>query len=442
MGRKVFISVLGTGFYEKCSYYAQQFNSGEVRFVQEASLKYIGAENWTKDDTAIFLLTTSARMTNWNRNIIERKRSQTANAPEPYESLETCIENLHLPFKLHDIDIPDGKNEEEMWEIFNIIFKLLKENDELYIDLTHSFRYLPMLLLVLSNYSKFLKNIKVRLLSYGNYEARNKETNEAPIVDLLPISALQDWTFAAANYLENGNVKRLVDLCNSELKPILIETKGKNESVKELQRFVDSLKKVIDERVNCRGINIVTSNNFKVLKQSSNKLSNTFIEPFNPVFERIKASLDAFDENENVQNGFAAVKWCLDFGLYQQAATILIENIVTYICCKNNLNWKVESERLLVNTAFKVKSDNLPESEWKVSNKKIEDNLVTELKEKVRTLLITSEIEILYKISVSLSDLRNDFNHAGMRNNPMSADTLKQNIIEKFIIVKNIIQPC
>ena len=61
--------------------------------------------------------------------------------------------------------------------------------------ITHAFRYLPMLVLVLANYAKFLKNVTVKSLTYGNYEAR--EGTNAPIVNLLPIAALQDWTTAA-----------------------------------------------------------------------------------------------------------------------------------------------------------------------------------------------------------------------------------------------------
>ena len=33
----------------------------------------------------------------------------------------------------------------------------MQDGDELYFDLTHGFRYLPMLVMVLINYSKFLK---------------------------------------------------------------------------------------------------------------------------------------------------------------------------------------------------------------------------------------------------------------------------------------------
>lgn len=441
MGRKVFISILGTSFYEKCKYQNANFLSQEVRFVQEAILQNIGANKWTQEDVGIILLTNKARNENWNKEIKHRQKFGVEQEHE-YETLETRIAKLNLAIRIETPAIPDGKSEVEMWEIFRILFDLIQEEDELYFDLTHSFRYLPMLLLVFGNYVKFLKKVKVIHISYGNYEARDIDTNVAPIIDLLPISALQDWTFASANYLENGVVSRLVELCTSELKPILIETKGKDDNVKNLQRFIVSLNKVVEERINCRGVSIVNSENMRVLKHTSRKLGNTFIEPLNPIFDKIKNSLDDFDENENVNNGFAAVKWCLDFELYQQATTILNENIITFVCSKNGLNWKVEAERLLVNTAFNVKEKPIDESVWKISNKEIQTPEREVLINKVKALMQTTEVEKLSKLFIALTDLRNDYNHAGMRNNPMSADSLRKSLIEKYESIIKLISPC
>lgn len=188
MARKVFISILGTGFYKKCKYISGDFCSSNTRFAQQAVLEHTNAKEWSDTDTGIFLLTADARAKNWE--ISERENSRKEK--ESYTGLKNILNQLQYPFFCQDISIPDGKTEEEIWERFSCIYKLLEEGDELYIDLTHSFRYLPMLLLVLSNYAKFLKKAQIKTLSYGNYEARDTESNKAPIIDLLPISALQD----------------------------------------------------------------------------------------------------------------------------------------------------------------------------------------------------------------------------------------------------------
>lgn len=56
---------------------------------------------------------------------------------------------------------------------------------------------------------RILKASHLKYISYGNSEARNKETNIAPIVDLLPLSTLQDWAAATDQYLTSGNIDEL-----------------------------------------------------------------------------------------------------------------------------------------------------------------------------------------------------------------------------------------
>ena len=58
MARKLFISVLGTGLYEKSVYTQGDFKSNETRFIQQATLELIGCkENWTEEDRVCILLT-------------------------------------------------------------------------------------------------------------------------------------------------------------------------------------------------------------------------------------------------------------------------------------------------------------------------------------------------------------------------------------------------
>ncbi len=443
MGRKVFISVLGAGLYEECKYISEDFESEKVRFIQEATLYQIGADHWSEDAVAIILLTAKAKKENWNRNITERINFKKEIVP--YEGLESRLEKMKLPFIPVALPIPDGSNEGEMWNIFEILYDQLQEGDELYFDQTHAFRYLPMLVLVLCNYSKFLKKTTVKHISYGNYEARDITLNKAPIVNLLQLSSLQDWTYAAANYLENGNVDRLVSLCNTTLAPILFDAKGLNKNASALSKYVKYLNAIVDERRMCRGINIVESTNVKSLKNIACNLKETVIKPFRPVLEQINQSLDLFDVNTNPRNGFEAAKWCFQNGLYQQAATVLHENVVTSICFLNQLEWKVEKDRALINIVFQITVFKIPEEKWKLP--KGYENDINNCKNKIIQLLQNKMIITLSDDFVRLSELRNDFNHSGMRNNPLKADGIKdrlllflQTIPEKFS--QDFIKPC
>jgi CRISPR-associated Csx2 family protein len=433
MARKVFISVLGTGFYGKCKYTRGEYNSvkaSETRFIQQSTLEYLNVYDWSKNDAAIFLLTSKAKSQNWNREIKSRVNFSTKEEEE-YLGLEYVLEQMNLPVEIRPVDIVDGKDEDEMWEIFNTLFNELKDGDELYFDLTHSFRYIPMLVLVLGNYSKFLKNVTIKSITYGNYEAR--EDNNAPIVDLLPLSALQDWTYAAGQFLESGNVSRLQYLCNEELKPILREAKGSDQDATNLKIFINTLAEVIDERVTCRGMNIIKSETFRKMKSVSDKLETTKIEPLNPVFDKIKQSMVFFDENENVRNGFSAAVWCYQNNLLQQAATILQEFVITFVCSRHGIQIDDEGKRDWVTSAFAIKCNNLAEKDWRLNK---EPEVAEIQKERIKQILADDLFASRDFVNafVSLSEVRNDYNHSGMRSvrKPLNPNSIKNNI-EKCI---------
>ena len=432
MARKVFISVLGASNYGACYYTKENigYKSNCVRYIQEATLEYLmKEEEWTSNDIAYILLTKDgnkpgeegSKTKNWIDN---GHKDFNTKQPIIQTGLCTQLQQMNLPFAIEAIDeLPIGNNEEEIWNIFERTFEKIQDEDELFFDLTHGFRYLPMLILVLGNYSKFLKNIKIKSITYGNYEGRNRETNEAPIIDLLPLSSLQDWTYAAGQYLNSGNVDNLIKLCENEYKPILKETKGNDINAANLRNFTNALHSVIEERQTCRGISIINSENFKKLKQTSEKISSTTIEPLNPIFTKIKASFFTFDENENIMNGYAAAVWCFQNKLYQQAATILQEFVISFLCQQYNIAIDNEDKRDLVTSAFAIKFNKITEDKWR---NREED------KEIIRKILCDNLLNNEEMVSSfnNLSEVRNDFNHSGMRSkrSPMKPKSIKSNI--------------
>lgn len=422
MSRKVFISILGTGPYSECTY----SHNGEPvltsRYIQLATLKYLTEKcaadknAWTEDDAAIFFLTTKSNDDQW---VIGKARVGKETVDKT--GLRDELANFEFPFQIHDIHIPDGKDVEEIWEIFDIIFKQIQENDELYFDITHAFRYLPMLLTVLINYSKFLKSATVKSITYGNFMAQEELK---PIMDLTSISVLQDWTFAAGQFLESGNADRLVKLCNDTISPILRETKGANETARTLKGFVAKLSDVVEERKTCRGINIIKSTSLGGLKTTAAQLEgSSLIKPFDPIFAKIKSSLVSFDENENIKNGLSAAVWCYDNGLYQQSATILQEFVVSFFCARHGIEIADDINREIVNKAFSIKEFNTPEDKWKATEEQ-----VAKIKEVLADDLFDNPRLIAY--FRNLTEVRNDFNHSGMRSTrePLKPKNIKENI--------------
>lgn len=422
MSRRVFFSVLGVAFYETCRYRKDDFTGSETLFVQKSLLEYLQQqENWGgENDLVLMLLTDLARKNNWDKNL-ETRFCAKLQKEVAYQGLEKILLDMNLSYR--DIAIPDGKDSEQMWEIFEVIFDELQDGDELYLDITNSFRYLPMLLVVLVNYAKLLKNVKVKAIFYGNYEARDKESNIAPIMDLLPLSVLQDWTLAASDYLRYGQVEKLFELSESSLIPILKNTETRTKDAEKLRSFVKTLKEMVEERTTCRGYAIVGSKNVRKLKCTASEIQKVTIVQLRPIFEKIKQSLNDFDAKENVLNCIKAAKWCCANKLYQQATTMLEEGLGTFLCCHYQLDYRKMANRDAIFGCISIKTQ----------NKDIEENKAN--KELVEKILADDSVwgnKAFVTILQKILELRNDYNHAGFKKNPFTAQKVIK-IIEKLL---------
>lgn len=343
MGRKVFISVLGAGFYGECKYVypADNFTSSLTRYIQCATLEKICDEKWDSSSAGYVLVTPKAQSENWDKNITEK---MTRDGMVPYVGLEKAIEDMNLPFNVSPVPISEGKTEQEILDIFLNVYDVLKDGDELYIDLTHGFRYLPMLMLVLANYAKFTKHVTCESFSYGNFELREKvdDVFVSPIIDLKSLSLIQDWTDAVEHLFFSGNTKKIVDLSSEQLK----RSRGKDVQYKVLRKFVGPLDAMTKDMKTCQGTQLVAGEHIKRLMEQVISTEQQALPPvFRTIFEKVASEFSSFGSNEGWKNGIYAAKWCFDHQQYQQAITLMRESIVTGVCQHFGLDWTKESDR-------------------------------------------------------------------------------------------------
>lgn len=430
MGRKVFISVLGTGLYEECTYVGKKDH--KTRFIQKATLEEIGADKWSGNDVAYILLTDSAQKTNWDKNIHHRKSNKN-NEIVPYSGLEMVLSEMNLPCRIVPIDIEDGKNESEMWDIFNTIYGLIEKGDELYFDLTHAFRYLPMLILVLGNYSKFLKDTSIVHMSYGNYEARDRSETDstedrAPIVDLLSLSVLQDWTFAAGQFIKSGNVDGIVDIGLKQCREIKKELKRSDPDTDNMSSYVTSLNSAVQEISLCRGKDVINGNSIKNIREYQGKIKKETIPAMTPLIDKITESFADFKCDYDVVNTYYAAKWCSEKRLYQQSLTLLKEAVVSFICAKCELDPSDMSSRELIEDILYVK-------------KELDSGKTTSLR--INSPELVARVGMIYNDPLfedsdflrafsGIRDTRNDYNHSGMRENASTWKNLRSKVSESL----------
>jgi CRISPR-associated Csx2 family protein len=367
------------------------------------------------------------------------------------EGLKSRLTGMNLNCPVEMVKIPDGSSEKEIWEIFNIIFGKIDKDDELIFDITHGFRSLPMLALVIINYAKLLKKITISGIFYGAFETLgssrqveklNIEKINAPIFDLTPFVKLIEWTKAVGDFLDFGDAREICRLTETESVPIIKEKKNNKDEAVLLKKFSESLNKFSYDIGSSRGKNIQDFKYFSGFDLKDFLSKDTFIDPFNPLIEKILSKIESF-KPDSIQNGYAAVQWCLEHILIQQGYTIFLETMISEIAAKHSREFLETMNHLEKDNPEKNKNPSktlriLVSQSLNISSRKELKFDVTkwstpasQYPEIVKKIINQTSQEFL-KIYDSLTGRRNDVNHASFNDNSVSAAKLKDDLEKTF----------
>lgn len=397
---KHFISVLGVGLYSNCVYKYKGKGEKEYQYVQEAILN-LCIKDFGKDDKISIFCTDEAKKRNWfdykmtdedyeeikYKHLMEEEELiELKNAGGEKEGLYSKLKNLNFQVKKDPIKILEGRTEKELWEIFNTVLDVIKDDDELYVDITHGLRSIPMQLLVILQFAKVKKkNISIKGIFYGAYEVGEKkdigleEIYEAPIFDLTIYDSILNWSSATEAFVKNGDGNLLKSIFDTNLNENNeLENKELIESVKGIVALTNTLE-------TSRGKNLETNDddNFKRsiykaykkfetnYKKLSNKKISSELQPLKELMEVIDNdtsifNIDSIDNlvekskdkkdlkevfknqyknNINLAIGLASIKWAIDKKLPQQGFTALEETVKTLLCVTYGLNETLEISR-------------------------------------------------------------------------------------------------
>jgi CRISPR-associated DxTHG motif protein len=336
-------------------------------------------------------------------------------------------------------NVPNGNTEEEIWEIFDILMENIKENDVIYFDITHSFRFLPMLAFITLNYSRYTKNTCVKGVFYGSIESFCQEKGItikeiekipvseriAPVIDLTNFIQLFDWVIGAKEFMTSLNYKTLEILSTQSVKKLNREVKEKNDFVKirELRDLSFSIRDFSDDVLLCRGLNLVDS--YKRLYKSlsdikeSNNSARKSLKPFKYITEKLNNMITY--EDSNIRTYLKIVELCCQNNLIQQGLTILEESLITYILEKMNLNiTEIAYREIPSKISYKLKKgEEISEDEVRFINALGKD---------------------IFLLLYDIAGIRNDINHCGFRKSASSCTSLKENLNYFLQKARNIIE--
>ncbi|MCR4418151.1 MAG: TIGR02221 family CRISPR-associated protein [Ignavibacteria bacterium] len=401
-----FISILGTNNYLECRHsFNEIVTEVPVKYCQEDIIK-IFCNDFTHDDEIRIFLTQDAELKNWyNDGHRDREKKIIPNI-----GLKERLEQIVSPGIIKPFRIKEGYSEEEIWEIFQTIFDTFQQGEEVIVDITHSFRSLPMLLITLLNFAKQVKNIKIKGIYYAAFEVLGPvyevekikpEERIAPILDLTSFANLQDWTNATYDFINYGNVNKFRSLVTPDKK-----FKNKNEMLEEFfpRRVIDNINNLVENIALCRGKDLLNFD-YEGLRSDILQLKDKKLpKPFYYLIDKILEQINSFNNNPN-ELVLSLSQWCLNFNLFQQAITLLQEFTITIILKNFNYDYAQKELRNVVSQSFRIHSENISEENWKEP--------ASTNKEFVNNLLKDELFKSLSSDYNSLTDLRNDVNHAG-----------------------------
>ncbi|BDD02057.1 TIGR02221 family CRISPR-associated protein [Persicobacter psychrovividus] len=434
MGRKVFISFMGTSDYVPVNYVFEGKRIDNVKYIQEAMMRLF-CSDWTENDTAYIFLTEAAKARNWDPKEDNEKFSQRI--PKLREG--------GLKMQIQEItETPEGFDSEQVWELFEMVFSCLEKDDEVIFDITHSFRSIPMLGMILMNYAKVLKGVKIQGVYYGAFEklgiAKNvlkmpEHDRNAPIISLNDFVKLQEWTGAINEFDKFGSSQSLAKLMKQEVKTIKKES---IDDAKQIQLLANQLNKLSAALSTCRGQDIISTMDYEGLNNclSSNR-DHDFISQLHPLLQKIEKKIEPFT-NKSWTNGLAAVSWCLDHEMIQQAATFLMETIQTLVIENTFGNENITNfhYRECASCAFfeinRGREADVPRS---IPEDFDFDGVVDKMKEFIQKY---PNLAKEYSKLVGGKGLRNDINHCGFSDPSRSAHTIKEQVKQIYENVVNV----
>ncbi len=429
---KLYLSFLGTNDYIPCIYKHHDIKTENVRFVQEATIR-LNCTDWSENDRVIIFTTPLSYNLNWKDNgQTDKKSGKKILQP----GLETCIKNIKADFSYQQIMIPNGTNEKEIWEIFLKLFDSIHEEDEIIFDITHAFRSIPLLAIVVLNYAKIMKNAALSGIYYGALESLGNindvkkmplEKRVVPVLDLTAFDQLMEWSLAADRFIGAGDASHVSALAEHSARTRLSRTKGRDRSQHTIRKMAENLEKFTKSLATCRGRDMADV--ALRLKQSLEdcravKLDNPLNIPLKSILGKIEDQIEPFS-GHFIMDGIKASRWCLEHNLIQQSYTILQETLITYFVFsigKNPEDYSSKNRyRTLANQAVSIFLNKLSVEKWKkdaFENQPVIEKFINFYKTK----------KILVKLYHNLTGFRNDLNHAGYSDSARSAEKFRKEL--------------
>lgn len=303
-------------------------------------------------------------------------------------------------------EIPSAGTIEEVWRGFDVITEtfenLASEGNNIYLDITNGFRHLPLISFVSLLYLESANRLSVKGAYYGAFDAKLPEVQDTQVFDLSSLLKIVRGSFAVEQFEKTGNLTPLRNFIEDVLKEHT-EEKFKITDFEELSSCVSSGLPIEAGLLAYKKREFLENklpearNEVKALERLLDKITKK-LDEFSIFGSKDKQSVEL--NLQELERELRFIKWHLDMGNISTALLLLREWIVN---------------RCILSEGNPV--------DWLKERDNIENLLYTQEKSKKQGV---------FKDWDELTQRRNEYAHAGMRNKNVKIKTGKEKAEEAY----------
>ena len=403
------LSFLGVARYETTCYIWQDQDC-TTRFSLVASTHFLNP------DTLILFLTEEAQQEHW---------------AEIRSAIPASVEII-------PVQVPHGQNETELWSIFAQIGGAVQPGEEVAFDITNGFRSFPLVGLLAAAFLRTGLDVRLKAVLYGAFDVRDKsvEPSRTPMFDLSPMIALLEWSAAADRFNRTGDARYLAGLVKEQKKALALQDAGDRKMIEQagalglLASNLTDISQALHLIRPALAMELTAALPGKIEKARPALDGLAPALPFGILLDGVRERFEPLGladplESENLpaalQRQRLLIQRYADWELWVQAVTLAREWLVSWFMLH------LEYETLTAKTAREQATEriNSEANSLRMADQRGDPTPRLGLEK------YTGGLEAL-RLWNATTDVRNDIDHAGMREDPRDPRSLIQNV-EKII---------
>lgn len=392
------LAFLGTGRYDKTEY-IWQGKSAIACYAMVASAQFC------QTDKAIIFATKEAQ--------------QTHEQPLRQDMPKQVVVDF--------VSVPKGEEESELWDIFTQVAEHVQPGEEIAFDVTHGLRSFPLIGLLAAAFLRAGLGVRLQRVFYGAFDVRDQSVtpNRTPMFDLTPMLTLLEWAVAADRFNRTGDSRYFASLLRQQQKNLASQAQEQpqRQQIGKIGVLASALTNISQSLALIRP-HLAMQKIEQLPAQAEAALpilaEAKAAQPFHLLLDATLKTYSPLglanplgDTLRNIKTQRELIIWYAEREHWVQAVSLAREWLVSWVMFYLGMN------------TLTILSD----------RQRIEDVINSEAEEFLRAkkakrafqpvfLKTLPQIETMLGLWKALADVRNDIDHAGMRENPQEPQKL------------------